>query len=124
MAEAVRVGGLAEVQAGIREIVAGLQDLQVMQDIAAEAAHLAASFAPRRTGRLAASIRPNKAKSKAQVKAGNARTPYAAAINWGWPKRHIAPAGFMQRADSVMKPRLPGLVDAAVAKLIEQGKLS
>jgi hypothetical protein len=124
MADAVRVSGIGELQAGLREIMAQLQDLKVVQEIAADAANLAASFAPRRTGRLRASIKGSKSKNRAQVRAGGARVPYVAPINYGWPKRNIAPALFMQKADNVMKPKLPGILDAAITRLIEQGRLS
>ncbi len=120
----VEVRGLAELQAGLREVMAALQDLQVVQEIAADAADLAASFAPRRSGKLRASIKGNKSKNKATVKAGSARVPYAAAVNFGWPARNIAPRLFMQRADEVFKPRLPGLLQDAINRLIREGTLS
>lgn len=43
----------------------------------------AAALAPVLTGRLAASLRSGKAKTRATVSAGGARLPYAGVINYG-----------------------------------------
>lgn len=124
MALELRADGVSELQADLHTIMAALQDIKAVQDIAAEAANLAQSFAPKRTGKLAASIRPNKAKNKAIVRAGGTRVPYAAPINYGWRKRNIEPALFMQRADQAMKTRAPQLLQQAIDKLIQEGNLS
>lgn len=73
--------------------------------IATEAAQIAASHAPKRSGRLAGDIRGNRAKSKAVVTAGRASVPYAGPINYGWSARNIRPALFMQAADEEMQPK-------------------
>lgn len=44
---------------------------------------------PKRTGRLAASMRNAGTNTAAIVRAGGASVPYAAPIHWGWQKRHI-----------------------------------
>ena len=67
--------------------------------IGAEIARDAVVLAPvGETGRLAASIRAGKAKTRATVSAGYARTPYAGVINYGWPARRIAPSYFLNDA--------------------------
>src|ERR1700741_5068955 len=112
---------------GLREMVRDLQtlgggELEDMKDAfgqtAAQAANLAASFAPRRTGRLQASIRGDRAKNKATVRAGGARVPYAGAVNYGWPRRGIRAARFMQRADEKIRPTVADDLEAAIVKLI------
>lgn len=101
----VRVTGLTAVVRALLELGLEVDDLKAaFSAIAAEGARRAAGFAPRRTGRLAADIRGNRAKSKAVVTAGRASVPYAGPINYGWPARNIAPAGFMQKADEAMQP--------------------
>ena len=72
--------------------------------IAREGAERASARAPHRTGRLAGSIRGNRAKSKAVVAAGRAAVPWAGPINYGWPARNMSGSGFMQRADEEMRP--------------------
>ena len=58
----------------------------------------ARSFAPRRTGTLAGSIRPLASGSSFAVAAGGAAVPYARPIHWGWPRRNIAANPFITRA--------------------------
>lgn len=100
-----KVEGLNKTLTSLQRFGVEAQDLKdVFSEIAAEGARLASSFAPKRSGRLQASIRGNKAKAKAIVIAGRARVPYAGAINYGWPKRNIKPALFMQRADAKLAP--------------------
>jgi hypothetical protein len=113
---------------GLRELVRDLQSLGVevadiksaFGEIAAEAAGLAAGFAPRRTGKLAGSIRGSKAKNKAVVSAGGARVPYAGVQNYGWPARGIAASHYMQRADTAIRPRVVPTLERAIDRLIAQ----
>lgn len=111
-AGSVKVEGLNQTLTALQRFGVEVQDLKdVMADIAAEGARLASSFAPRRSGRLATTIRGNKAKAKAIVIAGRAKVPYAGAINYGWPKRGITPALFMQKADAQLAPRAVEMLD-------------
>lgn len=111
---------------GLRELIRDLQDVGVQVDdlkdafgsIAKEAADLAASFAPRRSGRLQASIRGTRAKNKASVRAGGARVPYAGPVNFGWPRRGIRASLFMQRADDKIRPHVADDIEAAIVRLL------
>jgi spore germination cell wall hydrolase CwlJ-like protein len=91
-----------------------------MGAIAAEGARLASGFAPVRSGRLRNTIRGNRAKAKAIVIAGRAKTPYAGAINYGWPKRGIKPALFMQRADKALADKAVSMLEAGIDKAIKR----
>lgn len=53
---------------------------------------------PTLTGRLKGSMRAGRGKTKAVVRAGGARLPYAGVIHFGWPAHNIAPNPFFQRA--------------------------
>ncbi len=109
-----KVEGLSRVVRGLQLLGLEVADLKGPRAaIAAPGAQLAAAAAPRRSGRLAADVRGNRAKGKAVVTAGRASVPYAGPINYGWPKRGIAPAGFMQKADQQMRP-------VAIARLEEE----
>lgn len=99
------VTGLSGVVRALLELGLEVEDLKdAFSSIADEAASKAASFAPKRTGRLAGDIRGNRAKSKAVVTAGRASVPYAGPINYGWARHGIEPNGFMQKTDEVMQP--------------------
>lgn len=100
-----KVTGLSAVVRGLKALGLEVEDLkQAFSRIAQEGADSAESHAPKRSGRLASSIRGNRAQSKAVVTAGRASVPYAGPINYGWPKRGIAASGFMQEADREMQP--------------------
>lgn len=117
-----KVEGLNKTLTALQRFGVEAQDLKdVMGAIASEGARLASGFAPKRTGRLANTVRGNKAKAKAIVIAGRARVPYAGAINYGWKRRSIAPALFMQRADAALAPRAVEMLekglDGAITKV-------
>lgn len=107
----VQIEGLNRYIRELQGLGLDLDDLKgAFAGIARKGALLAARFAPRRTGALAASIRGNRAKNKAIVYAGRARVPYAGPINYGWQARGIAPAAYMQKADEAIAPQAPGLL--------------
>lgn len=115
-----RVEGLSRLIRQLEQVGGDVEDVKdVMAGIADKGARLAAGFAPRRSGALAASIRGNRAKGKAVVTAGRASTtPYAAVINWGWPNRGIPASGFMQRADRALQPIALRDLDEGLARAI------
>lgn len=114
-----RVEGLNKFTRALTQVGVEIDDLKdVMGGIAALGARLASGFAPKRSGRLAGTIRGNRAKSKAVVTAGRARVPYAGPINYGWRKRNIAPARFMQRADTEVAPRAVQMLEDGVNDVI------
>lgn len=53
--------------------------------------------APRRSGALAASLRPAGTQTKAVVRAGSNAVPYAGPIHWGWAARNIPANPFVVR---------------------------
>jgi hypothetical protein len=111
---------------GLSKLVRDLQALGVEVDelkdafgsIAAEGARLAASFAPKRSGALAASVRGNRAKAKAVVSAGRARVKYAGVQNYGWPAHNIAATNFMQRADEALRPTVVPTLEKSIEAMI------
>lgn len=120
----VRVTGLNSLVRNLHKMGVSLEDLrEAFGKLAADAADLAADLAPRRTGRLAASIRGSRARNYAAVTAGSKRVSYAGVINYGWPKRNIEASRFMQRADMLMRPRATAEIQAAINRLIRQGDL-
>lgn len=102
----VRVEGLNKKIRDLQALGVEVDDLKdAFSTIATEAAEAVASYAPvGETGALAASIRGNRAKSKAVVRAGKAAVPYAGPINYGWPSRGIEAAEYMQKGDQEMQP--------------------
>lgn len=132
----VRVEGLAKVTRDLQSLGLALDDIKdAFAQIAAEGARLAASFAPRLSGRLAASVRGNRAKNKAVVSAGKARVAWAGSNNYGWPSPSkyqgkprvrggwpvgIVGSSFMQRADEAMRPRAIAELEQAIDRKIRE----
>jgi hypothetical protein len=89
--ESVKVVGLGAL---IRSLKQAERDMEDLKDANAEAARIvldeARRRAPRRSGRLAASGRTNRAAKKASVMFGRASVPYAGVIEYGWPAHHLA----------------------------------
>jgi hypothetical protein len=83
-----------------------LSDLKdVHKQAAGIAANRAASRAPRRSGRLAATIRAAGTKTAGIVRVGNnTKVPYAPVIHWGWGRHHIAANPFASRGAQESQP--------------------
>lgn len=101
----VRVEGASQLRRALRRAGRDLADLkEANSKVARLVASEAAVRAPRRTGKLAASIRGNRAAGKAVVSAGKAQVPYAAPIHWGWPSRHIRPNPWISKTAQQTQP--------------------
>ena len=118
----VRVEGLNQLTRDLLALGLTVDDLKgAFGAISAQGAALAADFAPHRTGRLARSVRGNRAKNKAVITAGRkSSTPYAGAINYGWPARGIEASEFMQRADLAMRPVAVEKLEAEIDRAINR----
>lgn len=99
MTGVLQVQGLREVQRTLRRLEEDTTDLKDAHASAASTvANAAAARAPKRTGRLANSVRGNRAAGKAEVKAGGAAVPYAGPVHWGWPAHHMTGDPFIADA--------------------------
>jgi phage gpG-like protein len=119
----VKILGAEQAQRALARGRADLMKLDLNM-LAKEGMRLAAAFAPRRTGRLAASIRATSSPNRASISAGSTAVPYAAAINYGWRARHIPPAAFMQRADRVLRAEAPKRLDQIAARTLTRNHLT
>lgn len=50
------------------------------------------------TGKLSGTVRAGRGKTKAVIRAGGAKAPYAGVIEYGWPKRGIAARHYLNEA--------------------------
>lgn len=122
----VSVEGLREVTRGLEAAGVDVDELKdVMGSIAAEAAGVMANFIPLGpTGRLRASVRGNRAKGKAVVTVGGARVPYARVIQYGWPRRGIEAARYVERTDAVMETRAVEMLEDGWSAIAERHGLA
>lgn len=115
----VRVSGLRDLVRNLERAGVAAEDIkEVMGDAGEIVVRKAVSVAPSRTGKLKANIRASKAKTKASIKAGSARVPYARFVYFG---RYNAEKGGLYQKEN------PFLFDAIratrtqVFNRIEQG---
>lgn len=107
----ISVEGIQRLRSTLRRAGDDLTDLKKANAKAAQIAAVAsAALAPKRTGRLAATVRSSGTKTAGILRAGTAGVPYAAAVHWGrkfWPNIDSP-----QRRRSVVRPN-PFLSDGA-----------
>lgn len=116
---AIRVEGLRQLKASMKRAGIDVQDLKDAHKAAAELVQRAAQpRAPRRSGRLAASMRSAGTQSAAIVRAGGARTPYAGPIHWGWPARHIVAQPWIAEAAEQTEPAWAHTYMAAIEAVV------
>lgn len=100
MTEQVRIEGLREFRAAVRAADASLgREIRKALNKAAEiVAPEAQKTIPRRTGRLAASVRPASTQTEGRVAMGSNAVPYAGWMNFG---------GAVGRKHATVRPRVP-----------------
>lgn len=118
----IKVEGLNELIRSMRKAGLDLTELKDAHHRAGEiVANYAETIAPRRSGRLAGTIRAAKQVRRARVQVGRASVPYAGPIHWGWPARHIAANPFLseaaQRSEPVWRPVYQHAIEDALAKI-------
>jgi hypothetical protein len=117
----VRVVGAAQLRRALKRAGADLADMKAANEaVARTVAHAAADRAPRRSGRLASSIRGNRAVSTAVVRAGSARVPYAGPIHWGWHRRNIKANPWISKAAQATEPVWVAEYKSAVDQIIHR----
>lgn len=115
----VQVRGARQLRASLKKAGKDLQDMKAAHAaVAALVAAAAAQRAPKRTGRLATSIRGSGTTTAAVIRAGFKSVPYAGPIHWGWPARGIAAQPFLSEAatgsEGAWLPIYEGAVEAAI----------
>lgn len=118
----VYVEGLATLTRTMRQAGVDISELKDASKAAGDIVTAAASaLAPRRSGRLASSVRPSKLAAGVRVSVGKASVPYAGPIHWGWPARGITAQPFISNAATQTEPMWTAAyrkdVEAALAKV-------
>lgn len=107
----VRVTGLRKLVRDMSNAGVAAEDIKEVMEAAGDVvARRAVTLAPSRTGALKGSIRVGKAKTKASIKVGMARVPYARFVYFG--RYDMAKGGLYQKAN-------PFIYDALKEKRVE-----
>ena len=117
----VSVDGAAVLQRTLQAAGRDLQDWsQVNAAAAARVAQDAAARAPRRSGRLAASIRPTTDKTSGTIAAGGGGIAYAKVQEYGNPRHNIAAQPYLGPAFTDAQSDLVAMYDAHMKQAIQQ----
>lgn len=118
---AIEVKGAGRLARALKKAGDDLSDLKATNKQAAQiVAQAARGTVPRRTGRLAGSIRAGATQKAGVMRAGSKRLPYAGVINYGWPKHHIKPTYFANQAAKQTEPQWSALYQQAVDRIINR----
>jgi len=127
MADGVKVDGLRELNKALRSAAADSQDLSALMNKVGMLVVRAAK-PPRRSGRLADSLRAGKGKTQAVVRAGNnargaTALPYARIQEYGWAARGQAPKMFLNKARDQKQSDIQRLIFEGIDNIIKKNKL-
>ena len=119
----VRVDGARQLRATMKAAGEDLSDLKdVNARTAAKVSATAIPRVPRRTGTLAATVRPAGTKTAAIVRAGKASVPYAAVIEFGWPGHNIAAQPYVTSAAHDTEPEWTSFYEQEIDKILTRIK--
>lgn len=117
---AVTVEGLDAFLSTMGKATQALQELtSAHSQASAVIASAVAAAAPRRSGRLASSVRASRGPTGAAVDVG---APYAGPIEWGWPSRNVDASHFAMNAARQTEPQWVKFYEADVQKALDEVK--
>ena len=118
----VKVEGLSKAIRAMSKAGADSQDMKVLMHELGMIV-VKASAPPVLSGRLSGTIRAGRGKTKAVVRAGGARAPYAGVIHYGWPARNIEPNPFLLNALQRKRGDVFNALDNGLAELLRKNNL-
>lgn len=120
----LRVTGLRSTFRSLQDAGASAEDLKnLMAVLGALVVQDAQPRARRDTGALAGSIRAGRGKTKAVVRAGGARIPYAGVQHYGWAARSISPNPFLVQAIQSQQGAILAALDDGIKDLLREAGL-
>lgn len=123
MADAVRVTGLRETVRDLQRIGIQVSDLtSVMHDVGSMVADAAKPLTRPKSGALAGNIRPSRTKTKAVVRAGGARIPYAGVQHFGWAARNIRPKLYLYAALDSRRSEVLARFETGISNIVHNKK--
>lgn len=118
----LRVEGLRKTIRQMEKAGVDSQDMKVLMHELGMIVVKAAS-PPRDSGTLAGTIRAGRGKTKAVVRAGGARAPYAGVIHYGWPARGISPNPFLVNAMQRRRSNVLDTLDKGIEDILKKNDL-
>ena len=122
----VSVEGARELRKALKtvgdEAKAGLKETNL--EVAEIVARAAVTKVPAQSGALRETIRAAGAQTRASVKAGFKKVPYAGVIHFGWPARNIAPQTFLYDALDSRRGEVLDAYQSGMADLLRKNGLA
>lgn len=117
---AVFVEGARELARSLRRAGVDVKELKAAnQRVGQIVVQAAQARAPKKTGRLAASIRASKEAAAVTIRAGNnGAIPYAAVQEYGWPRHHISAKHYLTGAIADKRDEVMALYFAELDRII------
>ena len=121
----LRVEGLSKTLRALSAAGAASEEMRdLMHSLGMVVVNAAVPKAPVKSGRLADSVRAGKGKTKAVVRAGGARVPYAGRVHYGDPHAGgIAPHEFLVDALRATRNSIFSELDQGIADLLRKNQL-
>lgn len=120
----IRVEGLSRTIRALQQAGAKSEDMRdLMHQLGTVVVLAARPMARRQSGAMAASTRAGRGKTKAVVRAGGARVPYAGVQHYGWPARNITPNPFLTNALQATRPAVLHQLNQGLGKLLADADL-
>ena len=118
----IRVEGLGKT---LRAMSKSGADAQDMKDLMHSLGMLVVRAAnpPVLTGRLSGTLRAGRGKTKAVVRAGGARTPYAGVVHYGWPAKNKPANPFLLEALNRQRGDIFRALDEGIGDLLRKNSL-
>ena len=118
----LRVNGLRKAVRDLQKAGADTQDMkELMHEVGSVVVR--AAEPPELSGRLKRSIRAGRGKTKAVVRAGGARAPYAGVINYGDPARNISPYPYLTEAIQSTRSDILETLDKGIEDIMRKNDL-
>ena len=119
----LRVEGLGKTLKAMSKAGADAEDMKDLMHAIGNVVVQAAQ-PPNRSGSLADTLRAGLGKTKAVVRAGGRKAPYAGVIHYGWPARNIVAQPFLSEALSATRPELLSMLNDGLGDLLRKNNLT
>lgn len=121
----IRIEGINKTVRKLKQAGADAQDMKdLMHSIGEMVVGKAQASVPKASGTLAETIRAGRGQTKAVVRAGGAKAPYAGAINYGWPARNIRPTRFLNDAANSNRGEAIQMLEQGFQEIIRRNDLA
>jgi len=119
----IKVEGASALRRTLRKAHGSVRELSHVHRQAGEIVARAGKVtAPRRSGRLANNIRATATQTRAEVRTGGKRLPYANPVHWGWKRRNIKANPFLSQAAQKTEPSWIRLYERAMNDIVSRIK--